>query len=446
MVYDERALTMQDSTRYPRTLLLGAGFSFDFGMPLSFELTELFLDPFTKSATRGLAKNLAANDPFAAGRPINRAAIDEALGLVLEFKRDGGSNYEDLLTQVQDLGDSGGKSQSDRDTYHYVFHVLYDLVYAILYAYQLEAFKLFKLNQPYFGALRNLLSDVPTWAFSLNHDLMLESLAIDEGIPISYGDTGTVSFPISNLNPADTISLTTSRSEELLVAGSGWIHEGTGLNLVRLHGGLAELEYRDGSLLCNPSLKWDDSVGLLNELTRIDSMGYFRGGKKAPGGKARCITGPDGTLDIIVQTMKTGGRKYSKTTNAKKGEEKLQLFNDVLQKSDELLIIGYGLGDKHINDRISNAMVLNPELKIRTVDPKGVRCPPFLEQFDYDSRVRSAYCRAAEWLHYVPQNEWNREVSKVLKEREKLRERIKDHVRKSWLEFDIARRKGLPAR
>jgi hypothetical protein len=424
---------MTDNLR--RTLLLGAGFSFDFGMPIASELTEVFLAPFNWWNTRTLGLAVARNDPYGPGRPINSKAIRDALQLVRAFRRAAGSNYEKLLAEIQEFGDLPGKTQSDRDSYHYVFGFLYELIHAILYAYQLDAHAtLYKANRGYFSAIKNVLSSAsPTWAFSLNHDLFLECLAIDEQIPISYGATSTIAFPTSNQQPTDTITFATSSREDLAAQGAGWLAGGVGFNCVRLHGGLAEYEYRDRTIICNPSLKWSRSDELVEEVRRIDSMAFFSGGRRVPSGRDRVVTGPDGTLDILVRTMLTGGRKYTKTTNPKTGEEKLLLFDEVLLTTDELLVIGYSFGDTHVNNRILNAMVRNPGLKVRSVDPKGRRCPPFLEQFDYNSRVTAAFCRAADWLHYMPSSTWNLAMSSDLREHEKVRLEIRQRVAASWL-------------
>jgi hypothetical protein len=417
------------------TLLLGAGFSFDLGMPLADELTELLVDPFDWRSTRALGATLAAQDPYGEGRPINAKAIHEALDLVRAARRRNQANYEETLAQIQQLGDRPGKNQSDRDSYHYVFGFLYELVHAILYEYQLDAHAtLYKLNRAHFSPITNILSnEAPTWVFSLNHDIFLESLAIDHKIPLSDGANGSIAFPVSNQAPTDTINFMTSKREDLSVQAPGWLTNGLGINLVRLHGGLAELEYKDGSLICNPSLHVTSSDELIQLVRRIESMSYFHMGNRVTSGKHRVVTGPDGTLDIMARAMRTGGKKYSKTSKPKVGEERIKMFADMLDDTSELLIIGYGFGDVHVNNRISNALARNPQLTVRSIRPKGERCPQFLEQFDYDQRVGAAYCRAAEWMHYVPTQTWNDDLSIQLRENERIRNEIKSRVREKWL-------------
>jgi hypothetical protein len=82
-------------------------------------------------------------------------------------------------------------------------------------------------------------------------------------------------------------------------------------------------------------------------------------------GQDRAISDLSGKFDIISKSTLTGGRKYSGTSKVKEGEEKLQILDGVLSGLDELTSIGYGFGDEHVNFRLSNAMLLNPKLRIR---------------------------------------------------------------------------------
>ncbi len=410
-------------------LLVGAGFSYDFGMPLGKELTEVFLGLFNKRNVRSLAVVLSKNSPYSEDRPINKEAILEGLGLLLEYKKRNESNYEELFSELQKLGDSSNKNQSDKDSYHYLFSIFYDIVYSILSIYQFESYAvLYTKNKQWFSKFSSLLSDEETWVFTLNHDLYMECLAVDLNIPITYGDRKDISFPVSNQKMDNVINFTYSEGGNIDKDILGFFKNEYGINLVKLHGGLSELDYKDKSVICNQSLKKNNSSELIHDFKRIENMAYFHEGKKIPSGKDRVITNSEGELDIISKSMLTGGRKYSKTTNAKKGEEKLKILDEVLDELDELTIIGYGFGDSHINNRISNAMVRNNNLKLRIVNPTNVKKPEFLEQFDYDSRIRGAHCSAAQWMEYSVAEQWDLDQTNALKENEKYRLDIKTRV------------------
>ncbi|MDD5240827.1 MAG: hypothetical protein PHG47_03780 [Sulfuricella sp.] len=70
-------------------LLLGAGFSYDLGMPLSKELTETFLGLFDKKNTVRLVVGMSEQSPYSDERPINRDAISESFDLLLAHKEEG---------------------------------------------------------------------------------------------------------------------------------------------------------------------------------------------------------------------------------------------------------------------------------------------------------------------------------------------------------------------
>jgi len=168
----------------------------------------------------------------------------------------------------------------------------------------------------------------------------------------------------------------------------------------------------------------------MSEFGRIERMGYYHRDERVPdGGDHRVITGPDGTLDIIGRSMLTGGRKYSRTTNDKPGEEKLRLFADVLKEIDELTIIGYSFGDAHVNNRISNAMVINQRLKLLIVDPVSRPWHASIEQFDYASRLRKVSASAAVWMTWARSGEsWDTEQMEALKRNPPQRAEIQRQV------------------
>lgn len=410
-------------------ILLGAGFSYDFGMPIARELTEVFLNLFNRNNTRDLIARMAAHQPFTEDRPTNKAAIAEVFDLLLSYKEENGENYEELLSKIQSLGEIHSKSQSDRDSYRYVFSYLYETIHRLLSIYQSESHKtLYQKNLQWFSKLENILSTMETWVFSLNHDLFLECLAIDLGIPITYGTTGKLAFPVSNLEMNERIEFSTIERSAYNVRSPTFFAAEQGINLVKLHGGLSEHEYDDALLICNQNLKKATSNDLLADFHTILRMAYYHQGKKVPDGKDRVVTNEKGELEVISKAVLTGGRKYSKTANPKKGEEKLVIFDEILDQLDELTIIGYGFGDKHVNFRIVNAMARREGLSVRIIDPHLREVPEFLEPFDYNSRVRRASCSAAQWIDYCKSQSWNLEQIEALKANSKIRQEVKSNV------------------
>ncbi len=398
-------------------------------MPIARELTEVFLDIFNRKNTRRLVEKMAAHQPYGENRPINKTAITEVFDVLLAYKERNGKNYEEILATLQAMGEDYSKSQSDKDSYHYAFGMFYELIHALLSLYQSESYKtLYKKNFQWFSKFANILSAEETWVFSLNHDLFLESLAIDLGIPVTYGATGSLAFPISNMEMDERIEFSTMDRSAYHVSHPSFFAGKTGLNLVKLHGGLSEHEYKDHGLLCNQVLHKASSNDLMADFLKILRMAYYDRGQKIPDGKDRVITDANGELDILGKAMLTGGRKYSKTADRKKGEEKLIIFDEVLAQIDELTVIGYSFGDKHVNFRINNAMARKDNLSVRIIDPNFKELPEFLQTFDYNSRIKRASCGAAHWFDYCKSQKWDAEQSSALKANSQFRLAIKKQV------------------
>jgi hypothetical protein len=386
-----------------KVLLLGAGFSYDLGMPLVTELTDVFLGIFEEKSALNFAKKISQNNPFGNDRPINEYAITEGIKLILKYKKEGGSNYEFLISEIDNLR---GRNQSDRDSYYYLSSYLYGMIHDILRYYQIESYlNFYSRNYSFYSKITNLFSDEgETWIFTLNHDLYAECLAIDLKIPISYGDDKTKLKSLQTKN-GDKINFTT-QDRNHLITKENFIINKTGINLVKLHGGLNEFGYEDTSILLNQSLIKNTSSELIKEFQLIQNL---EDSNKVTGvGKDVIVLGNNQKIDILTRSMLTGGNKYSKTNKKKVGEEKLQVFDEILRDVDELTIIGYGFNDFHINFRISNAMLLNERLKVRIVDPfyEDKSLKEMFHQFNYDKRVLGARCATPDWLNYVKEGKW----------------------------------------
>lgn len=410
-------------------LLLGAGFSYDLGMPLTVELTEVFLNLFTEATVERMAKAMSMRHPYGKDRPIDPKAVIEGWNSLLAYQKSEGKNYETFLAGIEKKAGLGSPTQPERDSYHSLFDYFYRVIHTILDLYQEVSFAvLYGKNRDCFSALKTFLSDEETWVLSLNHDLNFEFLALDLGIPITYGDDHELEFPVSNLELYNRIQFTYTERKGWNPHHPGFLNGTPGFNLIKLHGGLSEFTYQDGSLLCNLQLDKPSSLELAQNFLLYRRMAYYENGEPILMGQDHAISDLNGRFDIISKSMLTGDHKYSGTSKVKEGEEKLQIFDGVLNELDELTIIGYGFRDEHINFRLSNAMLLNPKLRIMIVDPYRTDTPPCLRQFDYDVRVRRASSSAAQWMEYRETGVWNQVQTRTLKENEHFRAEIRKFV------------------
>ena len=388
-------------------LLLGAGFSYDLGMPLASEVTEIFLGIFHDENVKSLAAALCAPHLSPQDRPLNAQAMATGFGLLLDYKRAHGSNYKAFLTSLLTLRGLPSPTQSDRDTYACLFGFFYEMIHTLLCLYQDASYALvYPTNKARFGNLASLLSSQETWVFSLNHDLCFEYLALDSAIPITYGDDGALSFALSNLDLASRITFGTTQRRRAQADQPGFFKDRHGINLVKLHGGLSELEYKDGTFLCNLTLDKPNSHALADDFRRSREMGYYQAGQKIGGSREITVSTLDGQPDVLIKSMLSGARKYNATAPLKRGEEKLRIFDAVARRLDQLTIIGYGFDDSHINVRIADALATHAGLQLIIVDPRLQKIPDFLVPHDQGDRIQKAVCSAAQWMDYCATGEW----------------------------------------
>ena len=142
-----------------------------------------------------------------------------------------------------------------------------------------------------------------------------------------------------------------------------------------------------------------------------------------------------GVQTCALPILLTGGTKYSNTSNIKEGEEKLKVFEDILSEINELIIIGYGFGDEHINFRLSNAMVLNKNLSIKIIEPLSIKIPECLKQFNYNQinynqRIQNAMCTATQWISYSQNKTWDYKQKQQIDDNNRIRKDIKNEVMK----------------
>lgn len=412
--------------------LLAAGFSYQFGMPLVKDLTEVFYSIFDKEFITRLADGLAQTLPYGPDYPLNRDALLRALEIITTAKENKEDNYEQIINRIKQLS----KSTHDpllSHSYSYIFSVCYDIIYNILVYYQKVTFDFYQIKKEPYKQFKNLISqDKETWVFTLNHDLFMEFMAKDFEIPITFGDKHEISFRKDNKKNFDTIiPFSYSEKHELKLDNNLFFKDKFGINLVKLHGGLSEFKYKDGSYLCNLTLNVKDSSELMeNFKNMVDMRHYMPNGEVIKSAEDWIITNMDNELDIAAKSMLTGGDKYSISFSEKDDEEKLILFSKKIEEMDLLTIIGYGFNDRHINNKIYKALILNPKLKIKIVNPYA-EYPDYLLEFkDSISLVRAD---VANWIyfeeHSTPtKHSWNPDLQPYTAEIEKLRPVIKSVV------------------
>lgn len=419
-----------------RGLLIGAGFSYDLGMPKAKELTKDFFYFLNEKRLRQFINVWKKSDPYGCDRPLDEEAIEEVYNLVIDYKNDLNCNYECFLKELQNRYNKFGVNQSYRDSYHFVFGKFFSIICHMFWMYHYNNWPIYQVNKQSYKSFSDFVGDNELWVLTLNHDLFIEFLCMENNIPISFGSNEEISFPLNNYEMGNTINFKAISREDLRINNLNFYENQRGVNIIKIHGALNEFTYNDDKNIIHIDISQDDTpASYLNKLGLvINKMKYYIDNNEVNiGGGELAVSDMQGEMQFFRRSILTGGCKYSKTFDPKPGEEKISLTEQVIKQLDELTVIGYSFCDKHINLRLYNAMLLNERLKITIVDPFYEKVPESLEPFDYNLRVRGARCSAPEWLWYSTKNNWNIENADILKIMRENRSKIDEEFRNNRL-------------
>jgi hypothetical protein len=213
-------------------LLLGAGASFEMGMPLACHIT--------KEITRWLtpAKLRTLNDGWCAqGGGINDRAVNDLCNKIEERC----VQYEEMLGYLETQFRRHETREVVQDYYH-LYLWLVELIYILLYQRHVRSRVYIRGGVPRFSGLAGFAKNGPLWVFSLNHDLMVEIIAAEHGIELATGFTSEpISLPRRDQNGAviGRINGATWREQDLLTHLPPFpLNQRPAINLFKLHGSL----------------------------------------------------------------------------------------------------------------------------------------------------------------------------------------------------------------
>lgn len=398
-------------------LLLGAGFSFDLGMPLASEFSDTLFSFFNAEKMCRIINNMRGHRPYSNDRTLCDATLSKFIEIYSEFLNSNNKNYEELFRIIEDLQLSSSVAQETR---HYFLGKLRTIINELFLIYQKDTYLYYLLNRNKYRWLIEEFTKDELWVFTLNHDLLIEMLCLDYNIPLCEGYSHTFQVPQSNLNLKDIFEFGRIDATEKSVDNLNYPTNSKGINLLKIHGGLNEYFQGDEkSGRYRLFFPINNCKSSLEYLTKLDQFvhvpHYYINGQKPNIEGELCFSDFEGTMQFMQPSILTGSKKYHTTLSNHRREEKIELFSSGLEKIDELYIIGYSFGDKHINHRISHAMHMNNNLKVMIINPTYEKQEIF-EPFDYDMRVR--YCTTVFpiWADYEKKGSWDSDFRKKIEE------------------------------
>jgi hypothetical protein len=377
-------------------LFLGAGASYELGMPLVTELTAEF------KAYLNVNRIEAFNAQWRAqGGGYSNEIVDELNSLVA----DASMHYEAIIGYFQT---QANRFSAKRNEYRHLSLKLTDAVYGLLYSRHIRNIQYIEEGLRFFDGLAGLANhNAPLWIFSLNHDMMIECIAGSLGLKVSAGllDRGTIPRRTFNGDIIGFIQTETLRGDVLDSQGPTFSPLGEhGINLLKIHGGLDLFMTNDGDDVLR-LLPFDYSVeGIVGPLRAAhEDLGYRDPSTGVPLTALReeVYVDIDGEVQFLQRSLLTGRFKYERRQHQILPPSYLSVFRKNIGYVNSLVCIGYGFGDDHINAVLREWLEADVARKLEIVSPGVSAIPPtFLH---LTPQVTKTAMAATEWLEkYSP--------------------------------------------
>ena len=418
-----------------RGLLLGAGFSYDLGMPLASEFSDALFSRFNLAEMTALINGMRDHRPYGDDKPLSKVTIDKMLEIVTDFYHSDKNNYEQLFADIENMPVTGSDAQQ---TVHYYLSIMRSIINELFLTYQLETYPCYLVNREKYKWFFDGFTDDELWVLTLNHDILVEMLCIDYDILLREGYLDIVQIPTSNRELDRCIAFGKIPATEKDINNLYYFNSRKGINLLKIHGGLNEYFQGDDKsgrnrLILSPNTSSNSMEYLSQIVGFIHTPHYYMNDRAVRLGSEICFSDTEGEMQFMQPSILTGSKKYSPTLSSNAREEKIELFSTALEKIDELYIIGYSFGDKHINNRIVHAMHLNPQMKVVIVNPTYKEQDIFAP-FDYGLRVRYCSMGFSIWADHERTGTWNTEFrNSVETSSSKVRKPILDAIKASIL-------------
>jgi hypothetical protein len=355
-------------------LFLGAGASFEAGMPLVWDLTAEMKAWLTPEKLRELNRGWRTQ-----GTSNDDAVIDSVVSSLVNPTM----HYENILGNLEV---QFKRPNNLRQQYHGLYSWLVELVYHLLYQRHVrnEVFIVRALR--FLEGIAGLAqANAPLWLFSLNHDLIVECIAAQYGVRLDCGFPGSASLPLRDARGSRVGDLKAQSLEGSVLSarGLGFTNlSDPGINLIKIHGALDVFTVNDGRDLLKLAPTGEGAQGVLQSLRAANenllyaSPGFMDGRVKALNEIA--YADESGEMQFMRRTLLSGAFKFDQHTSQVLPRAFLKQFQDYLLQVTQLICIGYGCGDAHINDALRNWLEFSEMRRLELVAPGTKSCPGFL--------------------------------------------------------------------
>jgi hypothetical protein len=407
-------------------LFLGAGFSYEVGMPLVGELTRELKEVVTPSKLREYNKSWRMQ-----GTGFSDTVIDD-LAAVLSRPE---MHYESVLGYLET---QQRRISPLREEYHGIYSWVVECVSHILNRHHTLKADYIELTLRYLDGFAHLAAEQkPLWVFSLNHDLIVECLAAKHNIAVNSGFcSGEIALTTRDDAGEKTGHLRAeSIQADQFTKGMPFSRSGTtGINLLKVHGALDVFTFNETGEDVLKLLPLERSVaGVIGALRAVNEDLRNMGDGRVPYKATNEITyaDDDGIIQYLRRSILAGAYKFDQRVSQVLPHAMLMAFQTHINFVSRLVCIGYGFGDIHINQVMRGWLEFNAERQLEIVNPGVEEIPPFLLHLAPQIVLRKT--RASDYLDAAAGIV--RDESDALKKRLNLWIRMQPDKQKASLEF-----------
>lgn len=313
-----------------KALFLGAGASYECGMPLVWEFTNIL----RVNLLRRLDTNLF---DFRSSTHL-REQFETMLS-------NPNFHYERMVGELENLYLARG---NQANIVHNAYRQLVECVQGLLLEDQLLTTALFSERVKDYEGIRNLVSINPCLhVFSLNHDVNFEEICKFHGVGCRDGF-----FENENNRYADIARFKTLTSAQMESDNLNFYKPGeVGANLLKLHGSLDMFAVEDKNLYLKCAPRDSEGIGgHVGEIMRLERHGVDVSNKLQIRATAEVqVLDNEGQHQFLRRSLLSGSNKFTGRFDQIAPDAFLNEFKQRLKLINELDVIGYGFGDAHIN-------------------------------------------------------------------------------------------------
>lgn len=340
-------------------LFLGAGASYEVGMPLVWE--------FSNTLRINLLKRIDS-------KLFNIDENQELRNVLTNLLSNQDIHYEEVVGELEKLY---LKSHKERKAINGVLAQLIECIQLLLLEDQMNTLKLLSEKiKDYYGIIDLVNRQGVLNVFSLNHDIVFEEIC--DHYEIAYRDGF---FPLANnYNNVANFKIVT---REKLESGEINLFKANekGVNLIKLHGSLDIFAAEDKNLFLKTSGSGESIGSHLQEIIKVENTNLdICTRDKLRTTNELCVYDKNNELQFLRRSLLSGAHKFQDRFEQIAPIAFFDAFKKQLKNINELIVIGYGFGDPHVND-VLHSWILDESRKITIYDPHRKDLPSFLSEY-----------------------------------------------------------------